>query len=156
MSAVSFDLPHVNLQHTHTAGHLESCDFCLAQEALSFAELLEYSRADVPAIGYFIDYYSVDRISAARVEAIRECVLALCKAAPCKSGNLCRGCGKEIVDGPYCAGCAEQVRSLITSRTFEFPQWTKRVVAGIGYAVVFLLFVFDLSAILAMWPGGAP
>ena len=156
MSTVPFELPHIDLQQVHTAGHLENCDFCLAQEALSFAELLEYSRADVPAIGYFIDYYSVDRISAARVEAIRECILALCKSAPCKPGNLCRGCGEAIADGPYCAKCANDVLSLIVARPFEFPKWGKRVVAGVGYAIVFLLFVFDLSAILAMWPGGVP
>jgi hypothetical protein len=153
MSIVPFelqpiDLQHLDLEHVHTTGHLENCDFCLEQEALSFAELLEYSRADVPGIGYFADYYSVDRISAARVEVIRERILALCKPA-----HPCRGCGDPIVDGPYCADCAEEVESLLAARPFEFPQWAKRVVAGIGYVVVFLLFVFDLSAILAMWPG---
>ena len=149
MSTTPLDLQHIDLQHAHTAGHLESCDFCMEQEALSFAELLEYSRADVPGIGYFTDYYSVDRISAARVEVIRERILALCK-----SGHLCRGCGEEIESGPYCDGCAREVESLIAAGPFEFPKWAKRVVAGVGYVIVFLLFVFDLSAILAMWPGG--
>jgi hypothetical protein len=151
MSTAHLDLQQLDPQHAHTAGHLESCDFCLAQEALTFAELLDYSRADVPGIGYFTDYYSVDRISAARVVAIRECILELCKP-----GNVCRGCGEAIDGGPYCAGCAEQVQSLIAARSFEFPKWARRIVAGVGYLIVFLLFVFDLSAVLAMWPGGAP
>jgi hypothetical protein len=117
------------------------------QEALSFAELLEYSRPDVPDIGYFTDYYSVDRISAARVEIIRERILALCMPAP-----RCRGCGEAVDGGPYCEGCAREVESLIARRPFELPTLAKRVAAGLGYLIVFLLFVFDLSAILMMWP----
>jgi|GEM_PF-4259280 len=147
MSTPSFELQHIDRQYAHSAGHLESCDFCVEQEALSFAELLEYSRADVPGIDYFTDYYSVDRISAARVETIRERILVLCKTAP-----ACHGCGKAVDGKPYCDVCAREVESLITRRLFEFPTWAKRIVAGFGYVVVFLLFVFDLSAILAMWP----
>jgi hypothetical protein len=97
------------------------------QEALSFAELLEYSRPDVPDIGYFTDYYSVDRISAARVEIIRERILALCMPAP-----RCRGCGEAVDGGPYCEGCAREVESLIARRPFELQRWRSALLRGSG------------------------
>lgn len=138
------DLPQTDLRLAQTVGHLETCDFCLEQEALTFAELLDYSRADVPGIDYFMNYYSVDRISAARVESIRERILALC--APVR---VCCGCSKPIENGTYCAGCAEEVASLIAGPPFEL---SKRLWAALGFALVALLVYFDLTAILATWP----
>ena len=128
MSASLLSSSPPSLTHAPLPGHLESCDFCLEQEALSFAELLEYRRADVPAIGYFTDFYRSDRISPEREQAIRARIVALCSAPlqhhpPLPPSKTCRGCNRPIGSrsisaGPYCPPCAKEIRSLICTEHF--------------------------------------
>ena len=157
----------LGLEHAPTSDHLRRCADCREMEAQSFAELLEYSAADVPNIGYFNDYYSVDHLTVEQIEAIRERIIVLCKPDVANLGiRMCRagGCVNVAGEGPYCPRCLEEISSLIAHKEkpsrFDLKDVLLILLAvalgsGVGVLVAHYLFGVYFWAFSRVWPDGA-